>query len=133
MIFSDKVVQVGFVEELITIDVIEESSETYKGAHSHDSEDDAIPSEKALLRNDGLVRIATPGDEVMITVDVEIEDEAENDRVDLEVNCKSEEETRQNIPSLEQEVDRDEYQRLDDLIIRATAAHSEEEGVQDQS
>ena len=109
MIFSDKVVQVGFVEELITIDVIEEPSETHKGAHGHNSEDDAIPSEKALLRNDGLVWVATSGDEVMIAVDVEIEDEAENDWVDLEVNSKSEEETRQNIPSLEQEVDRDEY------------------------
>ena len=109
MIFSDKVVQVGFVEELITIDMIEEPSETHKCAHGHYSEDDAIPSEKALLRNDGLVWVATSGDEVMIAVDVEIEDEAENDRVDLEVNSKSEEETRQNIPSLEQEVDRDKY------------------------
>ena len=132
MILPHEVVQVGLIQELVSVDVVEKASQTNERAYSHDREPDAVPGEEALLGDNGPVRIASRSDQIVIAIDVEVEDEAEDDRVDLEVDSQPEEKAREDVPAAEEQVHGHEDQRLYDLIIRATAAHCEKEWVEDQ-
>lgn len=117
VILPHKVVQIGLIEILVAIDGVEGGRETKENEHGPEGEADAVPGEEAILGDDGVVGIATLGDQLSVAVNEEEEDEAEDNRVDLEVDREAEEDPTQIVPLLQYEVDRDVDESLDDLII----------------
>ncbi len=117
VIFAHEMVKIGLPEELIAIDYVEKRSQTYKCQHSHQSKNDSVLREKALLRDYSFVGASTLCDEISVTIDEKVEDKAENGRVNLKVNRQSEEKASQDVPLAQHKVHTDEYHRLDNLIV----------------
>ncbi len=117
VIFAHKMVEISLPEELIAIDHIEKRRQTYKCQHSHQSENDSVLREEALLRDNSFVGASTLCDEISVTVNEKVEHKAENDGVNFEMDGQTEEKTSQNVSLAQYKVYTDEYHCLDNLIV----------------
>ncbi len=91
VIFAHEMIEVGLPEELIAINHVEQRRQTNECQHSHQSKNDPVLREKAFLRDYSFVRASTLSDKISVAIDEKVEDKAENDRVNLEMNRQSKE------------------------------------------
>lgn len=91
MVLPLEVVEQGFVEALVTVLHIEQVGKAQKGRGGNDGEHKLVPRDQRVL--EGLPSFACL-DQLMVAVDVEIEGNRVDDRVDLEMHTQAIEEGR---------------------------------------
>ena len=125
-------VKIGLVKIFVAVEWIEHGRQSNKSAHSHESKNDAVFSEKAFAGNDRFIGIATFGNQITVTVDIEVQHKAEDYWVNLEMNSKTEEESSNHVTLMQYQINRYQHEGLNDLVIRATATHCKKCWVKDQ-
>ena len=117
MVLSDKMVQVGFIEVLISINGVKSGSQPEESNASPKRKTYAVPCEKSILRYYRFVGTTAPCNKFAITIYEKVKDEAEDNWVDLEVDCQAKEETPKVILTPQNQVDRYVNECLDDLVV----------------